>query len=792
MKLSNGRILLTACTILITYSAYAVDAFRKITTDSPSETSNFSVFHFQAYSKNTNCTFHQTTTSKKSLSKILLEAPDILYIHAVFDDPQYQTRLIEKSAKDIVLPQEWQLAGGIKGLTLLRFPYMFISMSLWTLSPGVFKTTIRFENINQSCPSFFDNDIDLNQHLRESIRFDINQTLSVTDRNEVPNLCQETFQITNDEDDANIVYVPVSFGNIISILYDRSNHACSPVNIHLENSTNLYMLTNSQWLQNSTYFASILLSMFFPMVLLLCQHRNPPRIYDSFEYLQTTTDLPIGFRHMLCYWTNDGWLGKTMRFLRLFISLVLMCFALYPEIILVRLFDAIYEQRIAALKRLTLKSCIAGGCYTYTYQTFTIIVIATSVPLALELIYIVVGCMARNENVLTVINQMCCETKYERMHLFPLFKLSKANRIPKHSDNISDGQSTFMYYTKARMCLMLNCQTWKQLLEDFKQLLSTVCVKPIPRWCHPIVWVLSLPFFLIYISIVIIFNMLPGGYLIYRFSKTIHLANRRTTRFLLFTYNMFISVILLYRLYYFIYLCALTIVLVFTGIIINSSIVNPYCVFVLTLTGFVLSSIVGIHDTYQKLLKEIIKQVVDASKFQSNLALKHTLVVSSPEREQNLPECMDDQFRLVYRHDGDVHLSIKIALFWFVVEKCKPLRVQVVLVLLQITIAFAAVIIAILVLKEIQELAQLSSASVTLTTLIASYAVPKIMLIIKSESTRKQEKEILYDRIHMAILEYRRRESGEAVNDGNVSSDSEVDTDRLYDDESDDEALIPI
>ena len=115
-----------------------------------------------------------------------------------------------------------------------------------------------------------------------------------------------------------------------------------------------------------------------------------------------------------------------------------------------------------------------------------------------------------------------------------------------------------------------------------------------------------------------------------------------------------------------------------------------------------------------------------------------------------------------------------------------------VLVLLQITVAFAAVIIAILVLAEIQELSQLSSASVTLTTLIASYGIPKIVLIIKSKSTRKQEKEILHDRIHMAIVEYKRREAGEMVDDGDDSSDSEVDTDRLYDDESDDEALHPI
>ena len=168
---------------------------------------------------------------------------------------------------------------------------------------------------------------------------------------------------------------------------------------------------------------------------------------------------------------------------------------------------------------------------------------------------------------------------------------------------MSDGLSTLMYYTKSRMCLMLNCVTWKQLFVDFKKLISIICVT-LPRWCRLIIWVPSLPTCLIYISIIIILNMLPGGYLIYKLSKTIHLANSKTTRVLLCTYNVFISVILLYRLYYFIYLCALTIVLVFTGIIINSSIVTPYCVFVLTLTGFVISLVVGVHDTYKKKIGE--------------------------------------------------------------------------------------------------------------------------------------------------------------------------------------------
>ena len=86
---------------------------------------------------------------------------------------------------------------------------------------------------------------------------------------------------------------------------------------------------------------------------------------------------------------------------------------------------------------------------------------------------------------------------------------------------------------------------------------------------------------------------------------------------------------------------------------------------------------------------------------------------------------------------------------------------QVALVLLQISVAIAAVIIAILVLDAIQEIGQFSSASITLTTLLASYVVSQIVMKTKSRSTRQQEKEILCDRIYVAILEYRRREIGE-------------------------------
>ena len=152
---------------LVLYSTRTVGAFCKGSANPPPENSNLLAFHFQTYSKITNCTFHQTTATKKNLAHILSQGPDILYILIELDDTRYQKQLVEK--KDVVLPLEWQLAAGVRGRTLLRFPYMFKSMSLWTLSPSVFKTTLRFENINQSCPNFFEDDIDLNQRFRESL-----------------------------------------------------------------------------------------------------------------------------------------------------------------------------------------------------------------------------------------------------------------------------------------------------------------------------------------------------------------------------------------------------------------------------------------------------------------------------------------------------------------------------------------------------------------------------------------------------------------------------------------------
>ena len=125
-----------------------------------------------------------------------------------------------------------------------------------------------------------------------------------------------------------------------------SAYTCNPVNVISQNGTLVREVTaNSQWLQRSTYFAAILFSIFFPMVLLSCQRQNPSRMHEGDEYFQTNTDLPVGFGHMLCYWTDDGWPGRAIRFLRLVISIVLICFCLYPEILLLRLFDETYAQQ---------------------------------------------------------------------------------------------------------------------------------------------------------------------------------------------------------------------------------------------------------------------------------------------------------------------------------------------------------------------------------------------------------------------------------------------------------------
>ena len=181
--------------------------------------------------------------------------------------------------------------------------------------------------------------------------------------------------------------------------------------------------------------------------------------------------------------------------------------------------------------------------------------------------------------------------------------------------------------------------------------------------------------------------------------------------------------------------------------------------------------------TKKKLVNEIIKQVSGRSQYQDKQALRLITVASFPDQDRDGQENIAQQYHLVYRLKENVHPCIKIGLFWLVVEQCKLLRVQVALVLLQISIAIAAVIIAILVLDAIQEIGQFSSANITLTTLLASYVVPQIVMKIKSRSTRQQEKEILCGRMYVAILEYRRREigeaPGEAVNDDSDDGSSE-------------------
>ena len=684
-----------------------------------------------------------------------------------------------------------------KGQSLYTLPYIMRPLSLGSLNPGVvdLDLEISYDPImtrpdNNSCtmmvnassrkPVWPDDDwpsprppftyqlvnvVDTWYSIQQTMIFGTQNILTNLTKaqksNSVPTLdliCQSI--LTRD------LQISPIFGNTFTILYITETHCDPPLQNAKENELTRGDVTNH--LDFFFYFNSmnrtavtlaVMLSICVPFLSLLFQRKNPPKTttqhaQQSYKtLLSKDTDLPVGVKHVLFYWSPKGKSAFITSIFRIIVMIVLTTVLLFPEFLCFKLMDKFYDQRISQIRGMPLQICILfyKGCFDSSYDVHMKMVKLSFVPLLVEVVIVVMFSFCKFKRVQIVEDRIFGESAIERRRLLPFHTLPIEFQIPRHPETITTGLSTLLYYAKWRINLVLNSDMWVQFIaETFEHTGKKLC--KIPNILRLILSVLFLPFVFLYTTILILVNTLiaiPSVYIVIRSFQIVHLFKSKIISTFIVVFHGMNVFIFCCRFFHFMYMLGVALVLTFTGLVMNSSAINSYYIFALSLLGFILKNFVDIYDTYYEIFQITLQK---ATKLSNESDLMHSIV---------LGKTIND-------------VSIDADLFWFVVNKCHPLRMKVGSVVAQILVAFLAVGIGVHIIALSSQLENFSDISVALVTLLAATIMPQVIAYVKSSASREQDKRLFADEIEEAVREY-------ATNEFDADDDPILDIEESYD-----------
>ena len=235
-------------------------------------------------------------------------------------------------------------------------------------------------------------------------------------------------------------------------------------------------------------------------------------------------------------------------------------------------------------------------------------------------------------------------------------------------------------------------------------------------------------------------------------------------------------------------LCTLlssVVVLSFTGLVINSLSVIPFCLLGLTLIGYVIGAWGGLYKTYANMLQTAIKIAKEVRPELCFVVVKTENKVGSKGTKETSPDDIKDEGtteqtapnddevnmemeamkseKLVCLTDleekpSDIQAEVMVEekLFWHVVEQVYPLRLQVMSIIIQNGVAILAAIVAIIVLVDIGELQDFQAFGVNLVVLVVTLVFTHISSLISV--SKEEEEEDFRLGVRNAVIGFKKEE----------------------------------
>ncbi|XP_072050456.1 uncharacterized protein [Amphiura filiformis] len=715
-----------------------------------------------------NCTL--TTTQPFSLPSLLIRNPVFIILRLNFTDLVLDSDLgYLRNTPNAIDSLSWTWASKGKGYLLRSLSPNFRHLSLRTLDSGVYHKTL---NISvQSCKNFL-NASD-NTKLNTVARFIVD---TFFDTYAELDLISKQFKVCQE------FYTPTSKtkGTFKAWLLNLHVFLYLPQSLELRCwRYPFYTETHEgnesfMWTSILYYVILIIGVTCFPLLILVIIQSRPPVRDDSSYRLYSHTNLPVGLQYTLFIWKDNNRAVWTIRRVMLILFIALLN---YAEAICLRVTSTSYPiRRSSAFRSVVSQNWLY--LFGLLFNAFYSIVL------------FVIMCKTMKKE-----KAFPQEHTIDRKCLFFFIELRKGFFIPEAPKYYPWGNSLF-WYMKRRMEMAVDLNlVWNGLpiLDPIESIRSigyhgVVIYMVLKIIISALLWISILIFnspFIYILQLLIVhwlrsFKTMNNYKIVYRIIAGVFWA---LSILGLFGIIRFISgfVSLLAN------VCEYTI----TGIFVNTKELQPEFFLALTTLIYFVKTITSFYDNYHRLLIVVIEKAMQLNKYLSNAKstrvkndsidsktasisqsfqpLDQSSSAHSSSHDTSNP--LNNNIRGSYEHSDDKGLGDKLKpslsfgkpiykvsisdhLFWYIVGKCQPVRLQVIQGMLNLAGISFLLLVGFEILKQVNQQSHISDSATILFSLGISFAVPILKSTIHSNINQEIRKNQLEREIEKALIKY--------------------------------------
>ncbi|XP_033632714.1 uncharacterized protein LOC117294428 [Asterias rubens] len=706
---------------------------------------------------------------------------------------------------NIIDPLTWVWAKGGRGKLLLASPFDFNHLSLTTLGQGVHSLNIKVEGSDGCFAGTNRTDgeklLMIAVFLQDVIktRHEDNGDAD-SDEGTVDDelICLEKQLGKKDITLAGLFNLP---GGSYSTMQLSTAYDCWS-NGEANKSKRVY---KESWL-NWILAGGIVLAMFSPIAMSFFIQKNPPETDEhGLERISLVSDLPLGLKYVTCFWAKNNKCVSTTRwtlFLLLFIVIqyipVLISFLTDTDGFIKRSF-ALYNTG----PQNGLLSVIWHLLINVIFLMAAVILIerffrdgAFLEPLLRERAKTPDGedepiGRSNSDDGTARVNEDESNDIYKHMVI-----VEAPMELWAPSTSLDDSQA-FFYYMRWRARMGVDMKAWKFVIYGWLWGMITEHVgappdNPRTVLCA-VIFTIAFPFYIPFALIFFAFNTLPLMYCMTRCLQTLISDHVNCTEMMFSLLIAVASIAWFFKfIATFVYIAEL-IGYSFMGFVVNADVVGPTVLVIVIIAGYIVRAITEFYDGYCVLFSKVIAvaEAHDDAVEKKRAAGGPELVVSrrrgaaarnrmarqtqsSTEQRQSsiemepMDEERDNGAATTHPPPGDEAAytplvsfnaksipTLQLNFFWLIVEKYRPIRVQVASTFLQLLVIILCIGFGMSILAIADSLSNLSTTVELFASVIIAGVVPTVLLALKSPASQDcydqaKERQIKADVTHFA------------------------------------------
>ena len=696
---------------------------------------------------------HESNTAIEEFRRLVDDGAIFVYMKLVFMDVEFEDPLSAylEDIGNIIDPLTWVWAKGeSRGKLLLASPFDFNQLSLTTLSAGVFSLTVKMQSSGCIDSERADGDkIQAIARLLLDLVKGTNEDDQTDDTNNEEIVCLEK-QLGKDAPVSGIVYSPGSSYTMMqaSTAFDCwSNGADNKVTrVHTES-----------WL-TWILAGGVILALFSPMAMSFFIQKNPPeKDENGIERLSLVSDLPLGLKHVTCFWANNNILVASTRWT---VFILLFTLTQYIPVLISFLtdMDGFMKRSYALYNTGPLNPVISVVSHILVNVVFVLASIVLLVRLVRD---------AGQQSLEPLLRERAVRDGAAGVHVeddniasYRHFVLVDApEELWTPSISLERSQA-FFYYMSWRASMVVDINAWKFVLYGllWRWISEHVGAPPDNKRTAvcAMIFVILYPFYLPFGLIIFSFNSLPLMYSFTRCLQFAFLSNIVKCSELFFAFLIAIASIAWFFKFVatFVYVSEI-IVYFFIGFIINANLFGWTILGFVTMTGYIIQAITGFYDGYcvlfmqvMEIAKDVDEKIKDEKAEGSNqVALREgstkvALRKGRFTRQARVSSSGDiGMISMGGEHEEtNEHVLVKDnaldgKLFWLIVEKYQPIKMQVTLTFLQLFAIIIGIVFGMYILFITDSMSNLAT-SVKFVSMFIIAAVPKVLLSLKSPASQ--------------------------------------------------------